>query len=237
MPDGSVLVLVMFPPLGCFLAYQVGENHLCMSHKQSQFGHFSGYQSKKCVEILELPFTPRCIKKQVTPSWPLPSASHWFLLLPSPSLSVACYRCTTKDIFEKRNVHECLQCPPHWNTWGKVSSLTLWSIPAPQLEPQRLVPLLMRIFFSGWWANFSHEDSRCHIGTILNWLGGYVHWKIYNRILDLWFWISDGVVVVGCHCFKFQSFYGSRDCWGGRGAGFWGREGDGFLRCIVIKAS
>lgn len=49
MPDGSVLVLVMFPLLGCFLAYQVGENHLCMSHRQSQFGHFSGYQSKKCV--------------------------------------------------------------------------------------------------------------------------------------------------------------------------------------------
>lgn len=59
-----------------------------------------------------------------------------------------------RDIFEKRNVHECLQCPPHWNTWGKVSSLTLWSISAPQLEPQRLVPPRMRMFFSRWWAIF-----------------------------------------------------------------------------------
>lgn len=65
-----------------------------------------------------------------------------------------------EDIFEKRNVHVCLQCPPHWNTWGKVSSLTLWSIPAPHLEPQRLVPLPMRIFFSWWLAIFLASSRR-----------------------------------------------------------------------------
>lgn len=104
-------------------------------------------------DVLELPFAPRHIKKKhhkVNPSWLHPSDSRWFSPLPSPSPSVACYRRTTKDICEKRNVHERLQCPPHWNTWGKVSSLTLWSIPAPQLEPQRLVPPPMGSFcFSG----------------------------------------------------------------------------------------
>lgn len=57
------------------------------------------------------------------------------------------------NIFEKRNVHQCLQYPPHWNTWGKVSSLTLWSNPSPQLEPQHLV--FLPIFLFLMMGNFS----------------------------------------------------------------------------------
>lgn len=110
------------------------------------------------MEILEPLLHPSISKnKIVTKSWLHPSASQCFFFtflfvcffcLPFPSSSVACYCCVTKIFFEKRNVHECLQCPPHWNTWGEVSSLTLWSKPAPHLEPQHLVPPLPRIFFS-----------------------------------------------------------------------------------------
>lgn len=63
MPDGSVLVLVMFP-LFSWLTRVTRENHLC-SRKQSQPGPFSGYPLEKNVlkEILDLPSTPRHVKK------------------------------------------------------------------------------------------------------------------------------------------------------------------------------
>lgn len=71
----------------------------------------------KCVDRNTwTPSTPRHIyikkqNKKVTPSWLHPSASHWFLLLPSPSLSVACYCCITKIFLRRemsKNVHNVL---------------------------------------------------------------------------------------------------------------------------------
>lgn len=169
-----------------FVLPEFGENHLC-SHRQPQFWSFLLLSlTKKCVDRNTwTPFYSQAYQKntKVTPSWLHPSASRWFSLLPSPSLSVACYPLYHEDIFEKRNVHECLQCPPHWNTWGKVSSLTLWSIPAPQLEPQRRVPLLMRIFVFYMKGNFPHEGSLGRIGITLIWLVGRLPLKIYNQIL------------------------------------------------------
>lgn len=103
------------------------------------------------IEILDLPSIPRHVKKTRK------SPHLGYILLPLLDFCCSNFFITCcllplyhKDIFQKRNVHECLQCPPHWNTWGKVSSLTLWSIPAPQLEPQRLVAPRMRKFFSRW---------------------------------------------------------------------------------------
>lgn len=137
------------------------KKHLCV-HRQPQFGHFSGYHSQKVsTEITWTLFTPKQTKKKQE-SHPVLATSICFSLIFDflfPSLSVACYCCVTKIFL--RNVHECLQCPPHWNTWGKVSSLTLWSIPAPQLEPQLLVPPLLRIFFFlKWWAIFFYSSRR-----------------------------------------------------------------------------
>lgn len=111
----------------------------------------------KCVD--RNTWTPFCTeayqKKQESHPILATSFCHSLIFAVSFSFIICCLLpLYHEDIFEKRNVHECLQCPPHWNTWGKVSSLTLWSIPAPQLEPQRLVPLRMRIFVSRWWAIF-----------------------------------------------------------------------------------
>lgn len=138
-----------------FWLTRVGENHLCVTQAITIWSFlWKSIKKKKnvLIEILELPFTPRHIKKQE--SHPHLGYIHLplidFCCCLSPSLSVACYRCTTKDIFEKRNVHECLQCPPHWNTWGKVSSLTLWSIPSHSLSHS--------VWFLPWWG-FSFLDD------------------------------------------------------------------------------
>lgn len=165
------------------------------------------------MEILEPLLHPSISKnKIVTKSWLHPSASQCFLdfylyffCLPFPSSSVACYCCVTKIFFEKRNVHECLQCPPHWNTWGKVSSLTLWSKPAPHLEPQHLVPPLPRIFFSWDDGQFSCV-SLWHIWKVKldsELVGPGVVLKKKNLGDPGWCgWIGGGDVVVCCR-FKF----------------------------------
>lgn len=148
------------------------EKPLAFTPATPQFGNFSGYYAQNVlIEILEPPFKARRFNKnmKVAQSWLHPSASRWYLL----SFSfIICFLLLLyhKDIFEKRNVHECLQCPPHWNTWGKVSSLTLWSVSAPQLEPQLLVVPLVRIFLE-MVDNFhlvSLVTSR--IGITLDWL-------------------------------------------------------------------
>lgn len=103
---------------GFFLAYQSwGKPFVCHTSNNNLVISLEINKKKKnvLIEILELPFTPRHIKKQE--SHPHLGYIHLplidFCCCLSPSLSVACYRCTMKDIFEKRNVHECLQCPPH----------------------------------------------------------------------------------------------------------------------------
>lgn len=161
MPDVSIVVLFHFHYSDYFFCLvlfwwpEFGESHLC-SFRQPQFGHFSGYHSQNVwIEILEPLSHPDISKKQE--SHPVLATSICLSLIFAVAFSfiICCLLLLYhEDIFEKRNVHECLQCPPHWNTWGKVSSLTLWSIPAPQLEPQLLVPPLMRTFFSWWWAIF-----------------------------------------------------------------------------------
>lgn len=209
----------MFPLFEYFT--RVGKNHLCFTQAIT-IPSFLWISIAQDVlrDILELPFTPGHIKKKhhkVNPSWLHPSDSRWFSLLPSPSASVACYRRTTKDICEKRNVHECLQCPPHWNTWGKVSSLTLWSIPAPQLEPQRLVPPPMRssCFFWRMGDCLSHEGSLGRIGTTLKAVRRVSSSK--NVQWDLGFWRAWCWRRLLSSFSNFQSFYGSGDCRGGRG--------------------
>lgn len=62
-----------------------------------------------------------------------------------------------------RNVHECLQCPPHWNTWGEVSSLTLDRIPLPQLGPGG-----WRLFFDGFSLFLFFFPSPTHGGSNRN---------------------------------------------------------------------
>ena len=170
-----------------FLSYQSLGKTTCVHTGSHNFGRFSCYHSQKnvLIEILEHPFTPRHIKKKHQ-SHPVLATSICLSLIFAVAFSfIICCLLPLyhEDIFEKRNVHECLQCPPHWNTWGKVSSLTLWSIPAPQLEPQRRVPLLMRIFVFYTEGNFPHEGSHGRIGITLIWLVGRRLLKIYNQIL------------------------------------------------------
>lgn len=130
------------------------------SHRQPQFGHFSGYRSQKCVyRNTWTPFYNQGISKKQESLAILATSICLSLIFAVAFSFISCFSLPLyhEDIFEKKNVHECLQCPPHWNTWGKVSSLTLWSIPTPQLEPQSLIPLRRRSFFSWWGAIFLLE--------------------------------------------------------------------------------
>lgn len=177
------------------------------------------------IEIIWTLFTPRHTKKQE--SHPVLATSICFSLIFDflfPSLSVACYCCITKIFL--RNVHECLQCPPHWNTWGKVSSLTLWSIPAPQLEPQLLVPPLLRIFFFlKWWAIFFYSSWRIGFFFSSKLVGlGVVFEKIYKIL----FGVSELAVVIWSSAvvvsnFKVSMAQETVEVEGGA-TGFWGEE-------------
>lgn len=126
----------------------------------------------KCVDRnTRTPFTPRhiYIKKKKQESHPVLATSLCLALIFAVAFSfIICSLLLLyhEDIFEKRNVQLCLQCPPHWNTWGKVSSVTLWSIPTSQLEPKRLDPRAMRIFYSWWWGIFLTSSSSA---SLSNW--------------------------------------------------------------------
>lgn len=243
MPDGASVLIFFFPVPSCLGDQSLG------NHRQPHFGHFSGYHSK-CVARNTCCFDTQAYQKKRKEN-KKPHKCHPFLatsiclsLIFAVAFSfIICCSLPLyhEDIFEKRNVHECLQCPPHWNTWGKVSSLTLWSIPAPKAwatasgssPDEDCLFLVMgnfpRFLEKGLFAKLELKSWAICFCLLRK------KKKFYNRILFWWVWISVGVIVICCCHFKFQSFYGSGDCWGGA-TGFWGGR-DGFLRCIVIKAS
>lgn len=230
MPNVSELMLfcyifstvweIFFGGGGCFDA---GNHNFFISHNITH---------AVLMEILEPLLLPSISKnKIVTQSWLHPSASFFVLFLFIFLLSFSFVACRLlllyhENIFEKRNVHECLLCPPHWNTWGKVSSLTLWLIPAPQLEPQRLVLPLPTIFFSwndGQFQEFPHDAPQKSNWT-LNWLDGASSSK--NLQDPVWcVWISGGDMVVCCRRFECQFLWLKRLLrWGGGATGFWGEK-------------
>ena len=161
----------------------------------------------------------------------------WFLLAHSSSSSVACCHWTTK-IFLRREMST--------NVYNVLHIETL-EVSTPVWHFDRLPPnsLSRSVWFLPCWSPLAwrviffipppREGSRSRIGTIPHWFDWCLYLKLYNRILLVCVLISDAIVIC-CHCFKFQSFYGSGDCWGGGGNRILGGR-DGFLRCIVIKAS
>lgn len=156
MPDGIVLVPVTFPLLWFFLSYQsFGENNFVHTGNHNLVISLGNPHKNVFIEILEPLLHQGISKKQESLAILATSICLSLIFAVAFSFIFCCLLpLYHEDIFEKKNVHECLQCPPHWNTWGKVSSLTLWSIPTPQLEPQSLIPLQRRSFFSWWGAIF-----------------------------------------------------------------------------------
>lgn len=148
---------------------------------------------------------------------------------PSNFLSFSCRCCRHCHLFVvivarsteilNKNLHECLQCPPHWNSWGKVSSLAFNQTQRSQLEPLCLEDRLFFFFFS------PPTESRGQIGTTLHWFSGCLN--IYGRIMV---WISHGVFVC-CRCFQLSKFLWLRRLLG-RGGERWNSGGgtvDGFF--------
>lgn len=243
MPNVNILVPFCFffvvVVLSCMNDETLGKKkHLCI-HRQPQFGHFSGYHSQKVsIEITWPLFEPRHTKKQE--SHPVLATSICFsLILLSFFLHylLLCYCCITKIFL--RDVHECLQCPPHWNTWGKVSSLhtlidtrpTAWatasgSSPAEDVLLLEMMGNFLRFLMTNW--NFFSS---------LNWLVWELSSKKIYRIL---FGVSELAVVIWSSAFVVSNFKVSMaqetvEVEGGGNRILGGR--DGFLRCIVIKAS
>lgn len=119
-----------------------------------------------------------------------------------PSIAVVCCRCIIKIFFRREmstNVYNFL----HWNTWGKVSSPTLWLIPIPQREPQPLVACCWKLSEVEIMGNF----PLC-LESELEFLFFWSYRVLFSKNLQdpVWcFWTSSGKMINRCH-FKFETF-------------------------------
>lgn len=196
MTDGSVFI-----EFSIFFFNQILENFSLdrISNKKKNPFSFAGIWEKKVTPLLA---TSDC----------LPVIFFFFLLLPPPSWSLCCYCCSEREIL--KNIYECLQCPPHWNSWGKVSRHFIGS---------RFHSLSHCIWRIGYSFFPPPTESLGRIRTTLHWFFWCLN--IYDRIR---FWISHGVVC--CHCFKLSKFLWLRRLLRGRGSnGILGGTVDGFF--------